>query len=86
MHFIIATGGKSRAETGSTSDGFVLKGVRLTVMQSGTKHTFAVGDTLDFDRPSGGFSLQICWTTGYVAGSHVAAHHAAARATMPVER
>lgn len=29
---------------------------------------FFAGDILDFDRPSGGFSLQLCWTTGYVAG------------------
>ncbi len=29
---------------------------------------YFAGDILDFDRPSGGFSLQICWTTGYVAG------------------
>ena len=30
---------------------------------------YLAGDILDFDRPSGGFSLQICWSTGYVAGS-----------------
>jgi predicted Rossmann fold flavoprotein len=29
---------------------------------------YVVGDVLDFDRPSGGFSLQLAWTTGYVAG------------------
>jgi predicted Rossmann fold flavoprotein len=29
---------------------------------------YLVGDILDFDRPSGGFSLQLCWTTGYIAG------------------
>ncbi|MGB8815823.1 MAG: NAD(P)/FAD-dependent oxidoreductase [Minisyncoccia bacterium] len=29
---------------------------------------FFAGDILDFDRPSGGYSLQLCWTTGYVAG------------------
>lgn len=29
------------------------------------------GDILDFDRPSGGFSLQICWATGYVAGKEL---------------
>lgn len=29
---------------------------------------FLVGDILDFDRSSGGFSLQLCWTTSYVAG------------------
>jgi len=29
---------------------------------------YFAGDILDFDRPSGGFSLQLCWTTGYLAG------------------
>lgn len=29
---------------------------------------FLIGDILDFDRSSGGYSLQLCWTTGYVAG------------------
>ena len=29
---------------------------------------FVVGDVLDIDRPSGGYSLQLCWSTGYVAG------------------
>ena len=33
---------------------------------------FLVGDILDFDRSSGGYSLQICWTTGYVAGKSAA--------------
>ncbi len=33
---------------------------------------FIVGDLLDINRPSGGYSLQICWTTGYVAGRAVA--------------
>lgn len=32
---------------------------------------FVIGDLLDIDRPSGGYSLQLCWTTGYVAGRHV---------------
>jgi len=31
---------------------------------------FIAGDLLDFDRPSGGFSLQLCWTTGYIAGKN----------------
>jgi predicted Rossmann fold flavoprotein len=30
---------------------------------------YLVGDILNIDRPSGGYSLQLCWTTGYVAGS-----------------
>jgi predicted Rossmann fold flavoprotein len=28
------------------------------------------GDMLNISRPSGGYSLQLCWTTGYVAGSN----------------
>lgn len=31
-----------------------------------------VGDVLHINRPSGGYSLQLCWTTGFVAGSSVA--------------
>jgi len=32
---------------------------------------YILGDALNFNRPSGGFSLQICWTTGYLAGDSV---------------
>jgi predicted Rossmann fold flavoprotein len=31
---------------------------------------YLIGDVLNIDRPSGGYSLQLCWSTGYVAGSH----------------
>ncbi len=31
---------------------------------------FITGDLLHINRPSGGYSLQLCWTTGWVAGSH----------------
>ncbi|OGL96216.1 hypothetical protein A2258_00245 [Candidatus Uhrbacteria bacterium RIFOXYA2_FULL_41_8] len=31
---------------------------------------YLIGDTIDINRPSGGFSLQLCWTTGFVAGTH----------------
>jgi predicted Rossmann fold flavoprotein len=30
---------------------------------------FIIGDVLHINRPSGGYSLQLCWTSGYVAGS-----------------
>lgn len=29
-----------------------------------------IGDLLDIDRPSGGYSLQLCWTTGWVSGKN----------------
>lgn len=31
---------------------------------------FITGDLLNINRPSGGYSLQLCWTTGYVAGNN----------------
>lgn len=31
---------------------------------------FITGDLLHITRPSGGFSLQLCWTSGYLAGVH----------------
>lgn len=33
---------------------------------------FVTGDLLDINRPSGGFSLQLCWTTGFIAGTEAA--------------
>ncbi len=53
-----------------TGGGVDLKEVEFKTMRSKKfRNLFLAGDILDFDRPSGGFSLQICWTTGYVAGS-----------------
>ena len=33
---------------------------------------YLVGDAINISRPSGGFSLQLCWTTGWIAGGHAA--------------
>jgi len=55
-----------------TSGGVDLTEVDFKTMQSKLySNLYLVGDILDFDRPSGGFSLQLCWTTGYVAGQSV---------------
>ncbi len=35
-------------------------------------NVYIIGDMLHITRPSGGFSLQLCWTTGYVAGKSAA--------------
>ncbi|MCA9360818.1 aminoacetone oxidase family FAD-binding enzyme [Candidatus Nomurabacteria bacterium] len=32
---------------------------------------YLVGDVLGIDRPSGGYSLQLCWSTGFVAGDSI---------------
>jgi len=57
-----------------TSGGIPLTEVDTKTMQSKLhKNVYLTGDILDIDRPSGGYSLQLCWTTGYVAGT--AAHN-----------
>jgi len=52
-------------------------GVPLTEVDTRTMRSLKVenlyltGDVLHISRPSGGYSLQLCWTTGYVAGNSV---------------
>ncbi|OGD24183.1 hypothetical protein A2Z10_00750 [Candidatus Azambacteria bacterium RBG_16_47_10] len=54
-----------------SSGGVALTEVNFKTMESRVvKNIYIVGDALNIDRPSGGYSLQICWTTGFVAGSH----------------
>ena len=54
-----------------SSGGLDLKEVDFKTMQSKLyENLYFAGDILDFDRQSGGFSLQLCWTTGYVAGKN----------------
>jgi len=54
-----------------TSGGVSLKEIDFKTMQSKIySNLYLAGDVLNFDRPTGGFSLQICWTTGYLAGEN----------------
>lgn len=58
------------AERAVVADGGVpltevdMKTMRSTVI----KNLFITGDLFNITRPTGGYSLQLCWTTGYVAG------------------
>lgn len=53
-----------------TSGGMALEEVDFKYMRSRKfENLYLVGDVLNIDRPSGGYSLQLCWTTGYVAGT-----------------
>lgn len=51
-------------------------GVPLTEIDTKTMEShivpglYLVGDVLNIERPSGGYSLQLCWTTGFVAGNN----------------
>jgi len=54
-----------------SSGGVNLKEVNFKTMESRlVPRLYLVGDMLNIDRPSGGYSLQLCWTTGFVAGEH----------------
>lgn len=51
--------------------GLPLAEVDMKTMRSRqVDNLFVTGDLLHINRPSGGYSLQLCWSTGYVAGSH----------------
>ena len=53
-----------------TSGGVVLDEVHFKTMQSKLfPNLYIVGDVLNINRPSGGYSLQLCWTTGFIAGN-----------------
>jgi predicted Rossmann fold flavoprotein len=55
-----------------SSGGVILDEVDFRTMQSRLhSNLYLVGDILNIDRPSGGYSLQLCWTTGFVAGNSV---------------
>jgi predicted Rossmann fold flavoprotein len=51
--------------------GIPLTEIDMKTMRS-TKITnlYITGDLLHITRPSGGFSLQLCWTTGWIAGTN----------------
>lgn len=53
-----------------TRGGVSLKEVDPSTMRSKLcDNLYFAGEVLDLDGPSGGFNLQVCWSTGYVAGS-----------------
>jgi predicted Rossmann fold flavoprotein len=51
--------------------GIPLEEIDMKTMRS-TKidNLFITGDLLHINRPTGGYSLQLCWTTGFVAGKN----------------
>ncbi len=52
--------------------GVSLSEVDMKTMRSKVcRNLFIIGDLLNIRRPTGGYSLQLCWTTGFVAGENV---------------
>jgi len=55
-----------------TSGGVSLKEVEPKTMQSKiVNNLYFAGEILDIDGPTGGYNLQVAWSTGYVAGESV---------------
>jgi hypothetical protein len=54
-----------------TSGGITLEEVDFKTMRSRKiPNLYLTGDILNVARPTGGYSLQMCWTTGFVAGQN----------------
>ncbi len=52
-----------------TTGGVSLKEIEPKTMKSKLlKNLSFAGEILDLDGPTGGFNLQVCWTTGFIAG------------------
>ena len=52
--------------------GIQLEEIDMKTMRSKKiQNLHVTGDLLNINRPSGGYSLQLCWTTGYIAGKSV---------------
>jgi predicted Rossmann fold flavoprotein len=59
--------GKDKAVV--SSGGVTLEEIDFKTMESKVvENLYVVGDVLNINRPSGGYSLQLCWSTGAVAG------------------
>ena len=56
-----------------TSGGVSLKDIDMRTMCSKqVPNLYFVGEMIDLDGPTGGYNLQVCWSTGYLAGISVA--------------
>jgi hypothetical protein len=57
----------------ATHGGISLKEIDSKTMKSKLiNNLYFAGEAIDLDGPSGGYNLQMCWTTGYVAGQNSA--------------
>lgn len=65
--------GKEKAV--ASAGGVLLDEVDFKTMESKVvPGLYLVGDVLNINRPSGGYSLQLCWSTGWVAGKSAVAN------------
>lgn len=56
-----------------TSGGVALSDIDMRTMRSKkVENLYFAGEMIDLDGPTGGYNLQLCWSTGYLAGINVA--------------
>ena len=69
---VTVTGTRSFAEAIITQGGVSVKDVNPSTMESKkVKGLYMAGELLDLDAMTGGFNLQIAWSTGYLAGASI---------------
>ena len=66
------TGARSFAEAIITQGGISVKDINPSTMESKhVQHLYFAGEVLDLDAMTGGFNLQIAWSTGHLAGESI---------------
>ncbi|MBW2476479.1 MAG: NAD(P)/FAD-dependent oxidoreductase, partial [Deltaproteobacteria bacterium] len=56
-----------------TAGGVSLHDIDMRTMRSKkVENLFFTGEMIDIDGPTGGYNLQVCWSTGYLAGVNAA--------------
>lgn len=66
---VVITGLMGNDRAVAADGGVILEEIDMRTMRSKKfENLYVTGDLLHINRPSGGFSLQLCWTTGYLAG------------------
>ena len=64
---VTSCAGSSRAII--TAGGVSLSDIDMRTMRSKKiGNLFFAGEMIDLDGPTGGYNLQVCWSTGYLAG------------------
>ncbi len=69
---VTLTGLRDYKEAIITQGGISVKEINPTTMESKkVSGLYFAGEVLDLDAVTGGFNLQIAWSTGWAAGSHI---------------
>jgi len=69
---LTVTGTRTYAEAIITQGGVAVKDIDPSTMESKRmKNLYFAGEVMDLDAHTGGFHLQIAWSTGHLAGESV---------------